>query len=65
MKIYAVYKGEEFLYEGTAKECAKHFGVKPDTIRWWNTVQNKKRGEGKTKSGKERKRKIAIVVEGD
>lgn len=28
MKVFAVYKGEKFLYEGTAKQCAKFFGVK-------------------------------------
>ena len=30
MTIYAVYKGENFLFEGTAKECAEHFNVKRD-----------------------------------
>jgi hypothetical protein len=32
LKEYAVYKGEEFIYVGTAKECAERLGVKPETI---------------------------------
>lgn len=56
MKIYAVYKGEEFLFEGTSKECAKYFGVTVDTVRWWRTKANRKRSKG-------RNRKIAIIIE--
>lgn len=54
-KIYAVYKGEEFLYEGTAKQCAKYFGVKVDTVWFWNCPANKKRDR--------KGRKIAIIIE--
>ena len=32
--IFAIYKGEEFLDEGTAEELAERFGVTPKTIRW-------------------------------
>lgn len=54
-KIYAIYKGEKFLFEGTPKECAKHFNVKLDTVYFWNSPANKR---------KDRKgRKIAIVIE--
>ena len=63
MKIYAVYCGEKFLYEGTSKECAKYFGVNVDTVRWWNTTANKKRASGKRQDGTEKQRKIAIVIE--
>ena len=65
MKIYAVYRGEEFLYEGTAKECANYFGVKEDTVRWWNTKSNKKRVLGKRKNGQDKQSKLAIVIEED
>lgn len=63
MNIYAVYKGEDFLFEGTAEECAEHFGVKRNTIYFWNTETNKKRKLGKTKKGKERNGKIAIIID--
>lgn len=57
MTIYAVYKGENFLFEGTAKECAEHFNVKKDTVYFWNSPANKR---------KDRKgRKIAIIIEED
>lgn len=61
-KIYAVYKGEKFLCEGTAIECANYIGVKANTIRWWNTKANKKRALGKRKNGIDKKRKLAIVI---
>lgn len=43
MKIYAIYKGENFLFEGTAKECAEHFGIKEKTVWWLATPSNLKR----------------------
>lgn len=63
MNIYAIYRGEEFLYEGTSKECAKHFNVQVKTVRWWNTKANKIRASGKRKNGQEKQRIIAIVIE--
>lgn len=65
MKIYAVYKGEEFLYEGTVKECAKYFGVQENAIYRWNAKSYKKKAESTKINGKPRKRKIAIVLEGE
>ena len=63
MKIYAIYKGEKFLCEGTSKECADYLGVKVDTVRWWNSPANKKRATGKRKSGKDIQRTFAILIE--
>ena len=63
MNIYAVYKGEEFLCEGTAKECAKHLGVSSSTICFWNSNAYKKRIRSLRKSGKERNCRLAIVIE--
>ncbi|MGG4267401.1 hypothetical protein [Peribacillus simplex] len=31
---YAVYKGDEFICLGTARECANYLGVKISTIRF-------------------------------
>lgn len=53
--IYAIYKGEDFLFEGTTEECAEHFGVKEKTIWFWNTPANKRLDR--------KSRKIAIVIE--
>lgn len=54
MKVFAVYKGEKFLYEGTAKQCAKYFGVKEETVWFWNTPANKRLDR--------KGRKIAIII---
>lgn len=62
MKIYAIYKGEENLFDGTARECAEKLGVSINTIHFWNTKAYKKRIESLRKSGKARNCKIAIVI---
>lgn len=33
----AVYKGDEFLFTGTIQECAEHFDVRQETIRYYLT----------------------------
>lgn len=43
MTEYAVYKGEEFIMIGTAKECAEETGVSEKSIRWLSTPTAKKR----------------------
>lgn len=65
MKIYAVYKGEEFLCEGTSKECAEKLNVKIDTIHYWNSKANKKRIASKRINGENRQCKMAFVIEED
>ena len=64
--IYAIYKDEKFLFEGTAKECAKYMEVKEETIRFWNSPAYKRRISGLTKKLK-RKRNctLAIIIEED
>ncbi|MEY8458609.1 hypothetical protein [Lactococcus ileimucosae] len=52
---FAVYKGEEFLDEGTVEELAKKFNVKPETVKFWATPTSYKRDKGN--------RKIAIRLE--
>lgn len=47
MKVYAVYKGEECLAIGTAKEIAKELKVKVETVHFYNTPTYKKRGKKK------------------
>jgi len=45
--IYALYKGEEFIIEGTIKEIAKHQGIKPKSIEFYARPAYKKRTKGK------------------
>jgi hypothetical protein len=40
---YAVYKGDELIVMGTAKECAKHMNVTPEYIKWMTTPTGKAR----------------------
>lgn len=62
-RVYAVYKGDDFLQLGTVKELAKYFNVLENTIRYLSYPVNIKRADGKTKTGKDKKRKIAIIIE--
>lgn len=55
MKEYAVYKGEEILKIGTAKELAAFLNIKVDSIYFYNNKAYKKRLEN-------RKTKSALVV---
>ncbi len=43
MKEYALYKGDEFLSVGTAKEIAKEVGVKPKTVMYYGTNAYKRK----------------------
>ncbi|WP_291563676.1 MULTISPECIES: hypothetical protein [unclassified Clostridium] len=43
MKEYALYKGEEILCIGTAKEIAKKLDVLPETIMFYGTNTYKRR----------------------
>ncbi|MBZ8125596.1 hypothetical protein [Bacillus thuringiensis] len=42
-KVYAVYKGELLICIGTVQECAKHLGVLPKTLYYYNSSSYKKR----------------------
>lgn len=35
--VVAMYKGDDFLFEGTIEECAAHRNVKPETIYYYTT----------------------------
>ena len=45
MTNYAIYRGDEFVFMGTADECAEEFSVKPQTIKWMTTPTAKRRYE--------------------
>jgi len=42
-KIYAIYKGDEFLFMGTRKECASYLNVNLRTITFYTSPTYKKR----------------------
>lgn len=52
MVEYAVYKDEDCIAIGTAKECALKLGVKPGTIKWMTTPTGKKRFESRKNKSK-------------
>lgn len=45
-KVYALYKGDEFLEIGTYEELAKYLGVSKRTIQFYLSPSNKKRDKG-------------------
>lgn len=63
MKIYAIYKGEENLFDGTVYECAEFLNCQPKTVYHYATKTRRKRAEGFRKSGKPKRQLIAIKLE--
>lgn len=49
---FAIYKGDRFLFIGTADECAERMNVKPDFIRWMTTPAGKRRFESRKDKSK-------------
>lgn len=43
MKVYALYKGEECLHIGTAKEIAEAKSIKVESVYYMNTPAYKRR----------------------
>lgn len=60
--IYAVYKGDKFITEGTAEECAEYCKVTITTIYCWACKLHSKRMSKKRLDGKPRNAKIAFVI---
>ena len=63
MKIYAIYKGDKFLFVGNVRECARYFNVRKETIYFLNSPSYKKRVSRLRVNGEERNWKIAIAIE--
>lgn len=67
--IYSIYKKDDLLFTGTAKEIAKHFNVNLKTVYFWACPCNLKRAdEGRTRNGKKRIKettgvKVAVRVD--
>ena len=47
MRIYALYKGDNYLTSGTKEELANYLGVKVRTIDFYLSSTYAKRGKGK------------------
>ena len=45
-QIYAAYRNDDNVADGTAEELARKLGVKPKTIRKWATPSYHKRNKG-------------------
>lgn len=58
---YAVYKGEEFICMGTAREVAEKLGIKPKTVQFLSTPANIRRVESSPRKEKH-KRLIAVKL---
>lgn len=43
--VYAIYKGDMFLAEGTIKELAKELNIKEKTARWYTKKSCRRRAE--------------------
>lgn len=52
VKEYAVYKGDNLVCIGTAKECAAEMGVQPETIKFYTTPTYQKRLAKRKKTSK-------------
>jgi hypothetical protein len=62
LNIYAVYRGEKFVCEGTAKECADYMGILEDSFRWYLTPSYQKRIDKRKKT---RKYLVVFRLEGE
>lgn len=62
-KLFALYKGEEFIDIGTAKELAKKRNVKPDFIRYLSTPANKRRIANRKNNNKTSKALVSVKIE--
>jgi hypothetical protein len=51
MTEYALYKGEDIIGIGTAKELAEKLGIKPETIRFYATPTQKRRAAAAKMNG--------------
>lgn len=60
--IYSIYKKDDLLFTGTAKECSEHFNVKIKTIYDWACPSTHKRADvGRMHNGKMRKKETTGV----
>lgn len=44
-KEYALYKGDDLLAMGTAREIAKELGISPSTVQFYGTPSYRKRSK--------------------
>lgn len=49
MRKYAIYKGDDFLFEGTIYQCAKYLGVKMGSAYFYSMPTYHKRNKNGVK----------------
>lgn len=42
-RIYALYKGETYLFDGTIQQIANRLGISPNTVRYYGAPVYKRR----------------------
>ena len=58
MQEYAIYKGDNYICSGTAKELSERFNIKTKTVQWLSTPANLRRIE----ESKSNKRLVAVKL---
>ena len=61
--IYALYKGEENIMDGTLDEIARARHIKRDTVQYMLTAAYRRRVDESSKDGKRRCRLELVLVE--
>lgn len=61
--IYALYKGEENIMDGTLDEIARARHIKRDTVRYMLTAAYRRRANEPSKDGKRRCRLELVLIE--
>ena len=61
--IYAAYRGERYLMDGTLTEIAAALGMKRRSVRWFLSPAAKKREEAIAKRGTLRSRLSLVLLE--
>lgn len=59
-KIYAVYRGDEYLFDGTLDEIAQRMHWKRETARWYTYPVAKRRAD---RARKNRYNRMIVFVE--
>lgn len=60
LKEYAIYRDEDLIYIGTAKECAEFLGIKERSFRYLTTPRYKRRLD---RAKKPRSRRYVVCLD--
>lgn len=57
-RIYALYRGEEYIRDGTAEELSLETGLKMSTILWYSSAVRRQRVDSQQRGSKK-----SIIIE--